>query len=198
MAVATVVIQQFTGASPTKTTVTTPRMSTTDSAAPGTTYPIPIPASSFNYSYWMTLHLTITAFNQATLLNNHQFYSDGSIGWNYGSGGGLLICHKSTGDNGVPVASYQIAAGTQGTTGYSSDDVTNGHAYYKSGSSNHATPASVGSYTSGSTLLIDSTSHTTAEGFAGVVLQAKVDTAANGATRGAQAAETLTFQYDEV
>jgi hypothetical protein len=198
MAVATVVIQQFTSTGPTKTTVTTPRLSAQDSAAPGTTYPIPIPASSFHYSYWMSLHLTITAMNAATLLNNHQFYTDGTIGWNYGSGGGLLICRKSTGDNGVPVASYQIAAGTLGTTGYSSDDVTNGHAYYKSGSADHAAPAGAGSYTSGSTLLIDSTSHTIAEGFKGAVLQAKVDTAANGAVRGAQSAETLTFVYDEV
>ena len=43
MAVATLVVQQFTGAAPTKTTVTTPRLSTSDSAAPGTANPIPIP-----------------------------------------------------------------------------------------------------------------------------------------------------------
>jgi len=74
MAVATLAVQQFTGAGPTKTTVTTPRLSTSDAYNPGTSNPIPIPVSGFNYSYWMTLHLTITAINDATLLNNHKFY----------------------------------------------------------------------------------------------------------------------------
>ena len=198
MTVANVVIQQFTGASPTKTTVTTPRLSTSDSAAPGTANPIPIPAAGFSYSYWMTLHLTIAAMNSATVLNNHKFYSDGTVAWTFGSGGGLLICKKSTGDNGVPVASYQIAAGTPGTTGIYTDVTSTGHAYYDVDSSNHAAPVSVATYTTGSMLTIDTGDHITAEGFKGTVLQCKVDTAANGAARGAQAAETLTYQYDEV
>jgi hypothetical protein len=198
MAVATVVVQQWTGAGPTKTTVTVPRMSTSDSAAPGTANPIPIPAASFNFSFWMSLFLTITAMNAATLINNHKFYSDGSVGWTTGSGGGLLVCKKSTGDNGLPGASYLIATGTVGTTGYDSDDVTNGHTYYKSGTANHAVPVSVATYTSGSMLTIDSGDHTIAEAFKGVVLQAKIDTVANGAVRGVQTAETLTFTYDEV
>jgi hypothetical protein len=200
MAVATMVVQQWTTATPTKTTVTTPRLSTMDSAAPGTANPIPIPTSSYNYSFWASFFLTCTNFGTATLVNNHKFYSDGTIGWNYGSGGGLLVCLKSTGDNGVPTANYQIATGTVGTTGYSSDDVTNGYAYYKTGSSNHQAPATVANYTlAGTMLTVDTTTQLTGTGnFYGVVLQAKVDTAANGAARGAQAAETLTFQYDEV
>ena len=198
MTVATVVIQQWAGATPTKTTVTVPRMSTSDVIGPGTANPIPIPAASFNYSFWMSLFLTITAMNTATLLNNHKFYSDAAIGWTYGSGGALLVCAKTTGDDGLPGASYDEATGTVGTTGDHVDDVTNGHSYYKTGTSNFEAAATAEARTSGAPMTVDSGDHTIAEAFKGVVLQAKVDTAANGATRGAQGAETLTFSYDEV
>jgi hypothetical protein len=146
----------------------------------------------------MTLHLTITAMNDATLLNNHTFYSDGACGWNLGSGGEFLIAQKTGSDMGVPVASYDQATGTQGTTGDYFDDTTNGHAYFKTGVGTHASPAAVDSLTSGCPMIVDVGNHTQAEGFKGIVIQAKVDTAANGAVRGAQAAETLTFSYDEV
>lgn len=195
MAVATLAVQQFTGGDPTKTTVTTPRLSTADSNNPGTTYPIPIPAADFNYSFWQSLHLTCTNIGDATLLNNHKFYSDGTVGWTLGTGGGLLVCIKSTGDCGVPVANYDQATGTQGTTGDYSYDETDGHAYYKTGTSNATAPVSAATYTSGSQLTVDTGSHTSAEGFKGVVLQAKV---ADDATRGVQTAETLTFVYDEI
>ena len=199
MAVATMAIQQWTTGTPTKTTVTTPRLSTMDSAAPGTSNPIPIPAASFNYSFWASFFLTCTAFNQATLINNHKFYSDGSIGWNYGSGGGLLVGQKSTADKGVPTANYATATGTVGTTGYYLDDVTNGYTFYKSGSANYSAPVGAGTLTSGSPMQVDATTQLSTTGnFYGVVLQCKVDTAANGSVRGAQAAETLTFVYDEV
>ena len=198
MAVATVVIQQFYGAGPTKATVTTPRLCTADTTAPGTANPIPIPAAGFNYSFWMSLHLTISAMNAATLLNNHKFYTDGTIAWTFGSGGALLVCSKTTGDKGVPVASYAQATGTTGTTGYFVDDVTNGHAYYKTGTSNFLAAVSAATLTSGAPLVVDTGDHVGAEGFKGIVTQVKCDTVANGATRGAQAAETGTFSYDEV
>jgi hypothetical protein len=169
-----------------------------DDDNPGTSNPIPIPAADFNFSFWMSLFLTITAMNDATLLNNHKFYSDGTIGWTLGTGGALRVGNKTTGDNGLPGASYDQATGTVGTTGDDMDDVTDGHAYYKTGTSNFAAAASVAGYTSGSPLTVDSADHTGAEAFKGVVLQAKVDTAANGSVRGAQVAETLTFTYDEV
>jgi len=54
MAVADLVVQQFTGAGPTKDTVTTPRLSTMDDDAPGTANPLPIPAAGITFSYWMT------------------------------------------------------------------------------------------------------------------------------------------------
>jgi len=107
----------------------------------------------------------------------------------------LFIAQKTGTDMGVPVASYDQAGGTLGVTGYDMDDVTNGHAYYKTGVGTHAAPVAVDSLTSGATMTVDAGDHTIAEGFKGIVIQAEVDT---DATRGAQAAETLTFQYDEV
>ena len=195
MAVATVVVQQFTGVTPTKTTVTVPRMSTSDSAAPGTANPLPIPGAGITFSFWMTLHLTITAMGDATLLNNHKFYSDGTCGWTLGTAGDLFIAQKTGADMGVPVASYDQATGTPGTTGDDMNDVTDGHAYYKTGEGTYSAPVAVDSLVVGAPMTVDAGDHTIAEGFKGIVLQAEVDT---DATRGAQGAETLTFQYDEV
>jgi len=194
MTVATVVVQQFSGVTPDKDTVTTPRLSTMDDDAPGTANPIPVPAAGTIFSFWMTLHLTITNIQDATVLNNHLFYSDGACGWALGAGGELWVGTKSGVDCGVPVASYDQATGTVGTEGDDMDNVTDGHAWYKSGTGNHNVPTAVDGYTDGSELTVDSGDHTIAEGFKGVVLQAEVD---DDATRGAQAAETLTFVYDE-
>jgi hypothetical protein len=202
MAVATMAVQQWTTVTPTKTTVTTPRLSTMESAAPGTSNPIPIPASGFNYSFWASFFLTCTNFGTATLVNNHKFYSDGSIGWNCGTGGGLYVCSKTTGDKGLPTASYALATyvtGAVGTSGDPVNDTTNGHPYYKTGTSNYLAAVKADTLTSASPMIVDATTQLAATGnFNGVVLQAKVDTAGNGAVRGAQAAETLTFVYDEV
>ena len=192
MAVADLVVQQFTAAGPTKDTVTTPRLSTMDDDAPGTANPIPIPSAGLKYSYWMTLHLTITNIQDATLLNNHLFYMDGACGWALGTGGELVIGARDAGDYGVPVASYDQATGVEGDSGDDMADDVDGHAYYKD-ETNDTDPAD--GFTSVAPATIDSGDHTIAEGFKGVVLQAIVDT---DAVRGAQVAETLTFQYDEV
>lgn len=193
MTVATVEVQQFTGAGPTKTAVTTPRLSTSDSAAPGTSNPLPIPDSGVIYSYWMTLHLTITNMQDATLLNNHQFYSDeGTDAWTMGTDGLVRVGLRDSGDNGVPVASYDQATGDEGVSGDDMEDDTDGHAYYKG---QDPETGDVADYTSAAKLEIDTTDHTEAEGFQGVVLQAVLD---DDATRGAQAASTLTFEYDEI
>lgn len=190
-------VQELNGADPTATTVTTIRFCTTDAYAPALTYPIPIPTSGFNYSYWKTINLAIT--NIGTKINNVRFYCDGTIGFAYGSGGLLRIGIKSTGDNGLPVASYLIASGTPGTTGPDMDDSSTGHTYYKSGSSNHAAPANIQSYHDvASALIVDTTDHITNESTKCVVMQVKLDTAANGAAQGAQSAETLTWLYDEI
>jgi hypothetical protein len=192
MAVADLAVQQWHGATPTKSTVTTPRLSTSDTNDPGTSNPIPIPSADFNYSYWMTLHLTITNMQDATLLNNHLFYSDGAIGWTLGTDGELRVGVRDAGDNGVPGASYDQATGDEGVSGDDMADASDGHAYYKSQTTK---TADVGDYTDGTELEVDTSDHTEAEEFKGVVIQAKVD---DDATRGAMSAETLTFVYDEV
>jgi hypothetical protein len=193
MATATVVVQQYTGAGPTIATVTTPRLSTSDSNDPGTSNPLRVPASGLYYSFWMTLHLTISALNDATLLNNHVFYSDeGTDAWALGTDGLVRVGLRDSGDNGVPTASYDQATGTEGTTGHDMEDDTNGHAYYKA---QDPETANITDYTDGSELTVDSTDHTEAEAFYGVVLQAVID---DDATRGAQAASTLTFEWDEI
>lgn len=192
MAVADVEVKQLTGAGPDETTVTTPRMSTSDSATPGTANPIPIAAAGLTYSFWMSLALDITNMQDATLLNNHKFYSDGACGWALGTGGELIIGQRDAGDNGCPIGNYDQATGDVGVTGDDMADDVDGHAYYKD-----QTPeeAAVDSFTSGAPCTIDTGDHTIAENFKHVVLQCIVD---DDATRGAQAAETLTFQYDEV
>ena len=80
MAVADVVVQQYSGVTPDKDTVATPRLSTSDTDTPGTANPLPIPSAGTIFSYWMTLHLVITNIQAATVLNNHLFYSDGANG----------------------------------------------------------------------------------------------------------------------
>jgi hypothetical protein len=192
MAVATVDVRQLTGAGPTATAVTTPRLSTSDSAAPGTANPIPILADGLSYSYWMSLQLTITAMNDATLLNNHKFYSDGTIGWALGTGGKFVIGLRDSGDNGCPAASYDQATGTEGETGDDMEDDDDGHAYYKS---QDPETGLVSAYSSAAKLTVDSGDHEEAEAFKHVVVQLVCD---DDATRGALSAETLTFEWDEV
>lgn len=167
------------------------RFSTTDAYNPVATYPCIIPSAAQNYSYWKHLYLDISG--TFTTVNNIRFYTDGTIGWTCGTGGGLYVGLRDTGDNGCPMdTSYNVATGTQGTTGDWMDHGTNGHAYYKDQT---ATPALASNYTSGSTLLIDSADHSSAVESDAVVLQVQLET---DATQGTQADETLTFLYDEI
>jgi len=190
--VATVNVQRITGpaGSKTYTTVTAVRLRTDDANTNDTTNPIPIPTSNYNYSYWASICLDLSG--TFTKINNVRHYSDGAIGWTFGTGGMLMRGNRDTGDHGCPAANYQQASGTQGTTGYAIDDATNGHAYYNTQTTK---TANVASDTSGSPATIDSGDHTTAEKTKHIVLQVKV---ASDATQGSQSAETLTWKYDEI
>jgi len=192
MAVADVAVYTWIGAGPTKAAASSPRMHTDDIVTADNTYPIPIPAAGFNYSYWMSLALTITNIQAATVLNNHQVYMDGACGWALGTSGELLVGVRDAGDNGCPDASYEQAAGTQGTSGYDMADGANGHDYYLG-----QTPAyePLDDYSSGATLEVDTQDLVAANSFDHIVIQAKCDT---DAVRGAQASEVVTFQYDEI
>jgi len=172
---------------------TSTRLQTKDQWAPtDTSYPIPIPTSGFKYSFWIHIYLKITVA-PSVKINNIRFYSDGAIGWNYGTGGELRRGNRDTGDKGAPMdTEYDVATGTDGDTGDSIEDATNGHDYYNAQTTK---TANVASDTSGSPATIDSTDHTTTGKCKAVVLQVKVDT---DATQGEQTDETLTFKYDEI
>ncbi len=194
--VATVVVKEYNGATPgVATTITQGRYCTMDSYNPGLSNPCVVPSADVNYSYWK--HHNIAFSGDFTQISNIRWYTSGTIAssWALGTDGYLAVGIKSTGDNGCPIASYVQATGTQGTTGNFMDNVTNGHTYYKSGSSNYAAPNDADDYTSAATLLIDSTAYTSAGSSKCVVTQVVIDT---DATQGDKASETLTFRYDEI
>jgi hypothetical protein len=171
--VATVKVQQITGPSGSKTysdiTAST-RLQTKDQFAPSdTNYPIPIPSSGFKYSYWASICLDLGG--TFAKINNVKFWSDGSIGWTFGTGGELRRGKRDSGDQCCPDASYQQAAGTEGDTGYPIEDATNGHAYYKG----QGTPTqNVNNDTSGSKCQVDTTDYTSAGKTKHIVLQVKI------------------------
>jgi len=169
------------------------RYKTKDEVVSDLNYPCVIPAADFNYSYWKHHRLNLSA--TFTKINNVRWYTDGAISWDLGTGGMVTIALRDAGDHGCPVASYDQAAGVEGTSGYYIHDPTNGHLYYKGQT---AIPVTVVSYTSGAPLTVDTTDHTSAESTKAVVTQVKIDTAANGAVQGEKADETFTFLYDEI
>jgi len=190
--VATVNVQRITGpaGSKTYTNVTAVRLRTDDANTADATNPIPIPTSGYNYSYWASICLDISG--TFTQISNIRHYSDGSIGWTFGTGGELRRGNRDSGDVGCPDASYQQASGTPGTTGYAIEDATNGHAYYKT----QTTPTkNIANDTSSNPAVVDSSTYTAAGKTKHIVLQVKV---ASDATQGTQSAEVLTFIYDEI
>jgi hypothetical protein len=199
--VATVIVEQATGGSDgtpgaENTIATSTRLQTADQFdISDTTYPIPIPAAGFNYSYWITVYLEITG-GTFTQINNVRFYSDGTINWDFGTGGELRRGNRDTGDQGFAMDSgYEVATGTQGTTGHTIEDGVDGHSFYN-GQTTKTTD--VEGDTVGSPATVDSGNHTIAEKCKAIVLQCKLDTAGNGAIQGEQTDETLTFKYDEI
>ena len=163
------------------------RFASTDAYNPVATHPCVIPSSGFNYSYWKHLFLDISG--SFTKVNNINFYTDGTISWSLGTSGGLFVGTRTTGDNGAAMpANYEIATGTEGTTG---NDMSTDHAHYTTG----GTVALASNYTSGSTLLIDSSDYTSADESDATVLQCKIFT---DAVSGTKSDETLTWTYDEI
>jgi len=183
---ATVKIVEANGLTPTFTEVTSSRYCTTDSYAPGTLNPIPIPsAGSFNRSYWKSHCLDLSG--TYTDISNIRFFTDGSINWTLGTSGGVYVATKSSGDSGLPQANYTQATGTEGVSG---DDMMSSITYYSGG-----TKQLVSNYTDLNPLLIDSTHYSGAVKTKFVVTQVWVD---DDATHGAQPAEQYTFMWDEV
>ena len=154
---ATITVVEATGVGPSYTTITN-RVRlftsdlTTDQGTPQITYPVPIPSSDYNYSYWK--HVCIQVAGIFTKVDNVRHYCDGGIGWNYGTGGELRRGNRDSGDKGCPTGDYDQATGTESTTGHTIEDGANGHTYYKGQT---APTADVESDTSGSPATIDST-----------------------------------------
>ena len=192
---ATVEIREANGvaAAMTFTALTSARYSTSDSATPGTNNPIPIPTSNFNYSYWK--HQGLYMHGAFTQIDNIRWYTDGDIGWNYGTSGALYVGLCSGTDKGVwtsnniaPLTQYMQASGTVGTTG-TSITASGGHGQASGW-------AKASDYTVGSPLQVDSTTHTTSGDISKLlVTQVAID---DDATQGTQTAETVTMRYDEI
>jgi len=160
-----------------------------------TSYPIPIPTSGFNYSYWIHVYLKITG-GTFIKINNVKFWSDGTIGWDFGTGGELRIGNRDTGDIGCPMdTEYDVATGVEGTSGDEIEHATTGHGYYLGQTTK---TKNVEDWVTGTKAILDSSDHTVAGMCKAAVFQCKVDTAGNGAVQGEQTDETMYFSYDEI
>ena len=149
------------------------RFHTSTSVSEDLTNPIPIPDAGFNYSFWVSITLHIAG--TYTQVNNVRHYSDGTIGWNLGTGGQLSCGNDDdgSGGKGISDANYRVPTGTQGTSG---DEVVANHPTVDT--TNHGPNADV------------RTKH--------IALQTKVDTLGNGAIQGVTGSESLTWIADEI
>jgi len=177
---ASVQIRRHTEAAASQTTtditnINTRANSTDAHSTGGTSYPIAIPDSGTNYSYWVSTRLYVADNTGNNTIDNIQWYTDGTA--NFGT---------DVGANVAAADSYDQASGTEGTSG---DELTTG---------NHtglaASPSDAFGYTSGSALTI--TGSTTGTGEVGQFSVYQV-TVGTGASVGATSTETFTFSYDE-
>lgn len=169
---ATIVIKEWTGATPTETTITNLRYCTTD-GQDTSTYPLVKPSSGSNYSYVKTV-VPYASVAPTGTINNLKFYTDGTSG--FGTGVTVKGIARAQG-------SYAQATGTQGTSGDLSAAV------YTSGTD-------LFTYTSGSPLsLTGDLTATTGDGtFQTLASQMALSTSVSAGTL---SAETWTFRYDE-
>lgn len=189
---ATVSVQEGNGAVIAYNTITNGRFCCSDAYNPGLNTPIPIPSGGVgNYARSWWKHWSLNISGTFTQVNNIKVFCDGTIGWNFGTGGKVQVGIRDAGDNGCPEGSYERAAGSA-STGYDIDDGTNGHDYYKAQT---ATPADIESYTNGAELTLDSSTYTSADNTDSLVAQLLID---GDSTLGAQNTETITYEYDEI
>lgn len=177
---ANIQIVRLTSTGPTATDITSinTRANAEDAhSTAGVTNPIQIPAAGSNYSYWVVTRLNAVT-TPSSSISNIKWYTDGGIG--FGTG---VTCNVSTG------STYVQATGTPGVTG---TQLTTGVYATLAGA-----PSNAFAYTSGSPLSVPGTLANPTTGQFGdrVVYQLVVGTTA---APGATAAETFTWQYDEV
>ncbi|KKL93882.1 hypothetical protein LCGC14_1870230 [marine sediment metagenome] len=147
-----------------------------------TNNPIPVPDTAVNYSYWKQIYLKCINIQDATQIDNIQFYGDGTVFSE--TDVELIVSTATPTKTSVSDAGYDVADAS--TTMTKHTDVT--------------ATANADDYTSGAALsvsisegsnIIDATNETSDY----VILQLEVgSTAASGILT----AETLTYQYDEI
>jgi hypothetical protein len=173
------------------------RYKTKDEATSDLNYPCVIPGTGvIHYSYWKSHCLDLSA--TFTRINNVRWYTDGVTDtWTFGTAGMVVVAQldatPTVTAQGCPVASYDQATGTEGTTGDDLYDVTDGHAYYKTGVG--AAPVDVITFTDVAPMVVDLGNHDAAEKTKHVVTQVIID---DDATQGLQPDSTFTFMYDEI
>lgn len=200
--VATVNIVEYNGASTgVATVITTGRYCTRDSYNPGDNDPCVVPTAGSNYSYWKTHGLQVTGTSYTTI-SNIRIYGSGTIAsdWDLNSGKVVIGNKTGGGDSGLPIANYYQATGTAGETGHDMNDVTNGHTYYKTGTSNYSAAADLDNYTSAAPLVLDSTAYTSAGNPSGFVSKLAVTQVviATDSVQGDKSNTTITIRYDEI
>jgi hypothetical protein len=179
---ATVIIQEWNGNS-TKTdkTSSTVRFKSADNATVDTNNPLSIPASGQTYSYEKWLRLAITGTPPSQRINNLKFYTDGSNGYDSGSGF-VKLWGEVEGAGAFRSAEAAVAANSIPLGGSGSVTMTNAFTY----TANGALSLSTGAETfSGSGVDIGQF----------VVLVMEIEPSA---TQGTLTAETGTFSYDEI
>jgi hypothetical protein len=181
---ATVIINRWTGAGPTKTAITgiNTRANAEDvHSTAGTTNSILIPAAPYNYSYWVNTRLEITAINLGTV-DNIKWYTDGTN--NFGTGVDCI---------GYTASVYGQASGTPGQSG---TELTTTN-YTSAGGTLNGDPVNVFTYKivdGGSPASVSGSSSSTGDVGDFFVYQIRVaDTALSGAT----GSETFTWKYDD-
>lgn len=176
---AAVVITRWTGDSnsPTKVNITgiNTRANAEDAhTISGTTNSILVPAVGFNYSYWVSTRLSISAINQGTV-DNLRWYTDGTN--NFGTG---ITCIGNS------ASSYTQATGTTGQTGIQ----LNPSVYPSLASS----PVDVFSFTSSSPKSVPGSASSAGDFGDFFVYQIEV---ASSAQSGATSQEVFTWKYDD-
>jgi hypothetical protein len=179
---ATITVRRWTGTSgsPTKTDVTsgTVVFVTADTQySAGSAYPIPIPSSSSNYSYWVAFRLSVDVTPTGTV-NNIKAYSDGASSLPTGV---TLVGNTAT--------SYIQATGTPGTTGL----LLNTTNY----STLAGATADVFGWTSGASKSITGTLSNPSTGDFGDFLVLQMAVASTATTTGETTGEVMTWVWDE-
>jgi len=180
---ATVIINRWTGAGPTKTDITgiNSRLQADDThTTAGTSNPVRVPTSGTNYSYWANTRLSASS-SPAGTINNIKWFTDGAN--NLGTGLSMKVQTASV---------YGRASGVSGTSG-DQLDTTN---YAAAGGTLAGAPSDAFGYTSGSPLSVTGSISNPSTGDFGdfVVYQIEVISTAGP---GASTQETLTWRYDE-